>query len=355
MDPETFPSSSQARKSIQHGRLLVVRRADCNGSSGLLNVDGIPMSEATIHEQGAVIADPTTFLHDGDVVAVRSRLPDDYYPESCTKYVGPPPNYADVMSVGEPVLYEDDHIAVVNKAEGIDTIGTKRHDLQSALLFMLRPPAVAPSKQSRSGKCRCYLPRPIHRLDRRTSGCVVIAKSEEAMKRFSKSFSTRQVQKSYRAVTFGEPKSDETDLIEVNGEMYHTINYPIDGKDAVTLWRVVTTVDSPKWGQLSLLHLLPKTGRNHQLRRHLSYCLGCSIVGDTKYDGGGELARESRELGMFLCSNSLEFRHVMLGDESILRVSIPLPDKFHELLVVSSEDIAVDPLATASPHLPSKG
>ena len=125
---------------------------------------------------------------------------------------------------------------------------------------------------------------------------------------------------------------------------YSTIDHPIDGKDTITQWRTILTITSHTWGTLSLLHLLPKTGRNHQLRRHLSYCLSCPIVGDTRYDGGGEKAKLARELGtMFLCSDSIAFRHVLLeeteDEQRDVSVRIRLPNKFFEILNVSRDDL----------------
>ena len=142
-------------------------------------------------------------------------------------------SYAHLQQTDDPItLYEDEHIAVMNKPEGIDTIGEKRLDLQSVLPFILHPPL---SLQQNN-----YLPRPIHRLDRGTSGCVLIAKSELAMKKFSIIFANREIQKSYCAVVFGKPKQDEDQRsIEIDQNVYSAIDYPIDGKDALTLWRVL--------------------------------------------------------------------------------------------------------------------
>ena len=169
--------------------------------------------------------------------------------------------------------------------------------------------------------------------------CLGSHKSELAMKKFSNMFANRKIQKSYCAFVFGKPKEDEhQQCIDIDNNMYSTIDYPIDGKDALTLWRNLRTVESPTWGTLSLLHLMPRSGRYHQIRRHLSYCLSCPIVGDTKYDGGSTLAKESRKLGMFLCSNSIQFNHVLLEDESTVSVNIPLPDKFYELLNLDKDD-----------------
>lgn len=343
VDPGRFPSKSQARKAVEHGRLLVLRAADnyrsTDTETASISIDPSALGDRIL-DLGKV-AEPATLLQDEDVVAIRSRDPDGFYPQSCTKYVDPPPNALDLMSSPQnSIVFEDDRIAVVNKPEGMDTIGAKRLDLQSALPFILHPPSEKPFIRNKRAK-QCYLPRPIHRLDRRTSGCVLVAKSEDAMKQYSRLFATRSIQKSYCAIVFGEPEQDdEKHCLDVDGKAFSNIDYPIDGKDAVTLWRLVVTVTSPTWGRLSLLHLLPKTGRNHQIRRHLSYCLSCPIVGDSKYDGGGTLARTAREeLGMFLCSNSMKFAHVFMEDESDIFVDIPLPDKFYDLLVLDRDEV----------------
>lgn len=329
IDPDNFPSASQSRKAIEYGRLVVSRANDCSLST---STSGGSSLDSMVSNAGFV-ADSSTTLCDGDVLAIRSRLDNDFYPQACTKYVDPP-NLAVVT-----VLFEDDHIAIVNKPEGIDCIGEKRNDLQSILPFVLRPPNNNMLSKNKSPS-QCYLPRPVHRLDRKTSGCVLVAKSKNAMRQFSHLFAYRQVQKSYCAVTFGIPTPfDNSNSETYDGKEYNVIDYPIDGKDAVTLWSIVETVTHEKYGKLSLLHCIPKTGRNHQIRRHLSYCLDAPIVGDNKYDGGGHLAKESRKLGLFLCSNSIEFVHAI--DKSNVSVEIQLPDKFYTLLGIDRKEMVI--------------
>ena len=281
LDPVNFLSLSQAKRAVEYGRVLLLENDVLSGT-----VDGCNL---------ATVANSTTVLRENDkILAIRSRLFNEYYPQSSTKNVEPPATYVQMLQSCEyPVLYEDESIAIVNKPEGIDTIGEKRLDLQSVLPFILRPP----NMKSNNLKDNVYLPRPIHRLDRGTSGCVLVAKTQRSMKHYSHMFATRRVQKTYCAIVFGKP-STGAKLTD-----YSAIYYPIDGKDAITYWKVNMTVETDEWGQLSLLHIVPKTGRYHQIRRHLSYCLSCPIVGDAKYDGGGDLAKQSRELGLFLCAN----------------------------------------------------
>ena len=313
----------------------MLRADDCSSSTSISEDSSL---DSIISNFGIVVDSSITPCH-GDVIAIRSRLDNGFYPQSCTKYVDPPKIIKDFLVVeNNPVLFEDEHIAIVNKPGGLDCIGEKRNDLQSILPFVLRPPENMISGNNPSSQC--YLPRPVHRLDRKTSGCVLVAKSKNAMRQFSHLFASRQVQKSYCAVTFGIPTGfDENNSTIINGKEYNIIDYPIDGKDAVTLWRIVQTVTSQEYGNLTLLHCLPKTGRNHQIRRHLSYCLDAPIVGDNKYDGGGSLAKNSRKLGMFLCSNRMEFTHAI--NNSNVSVEISLPDKFAALLGIDRKEVEI--------------
>jgi len=164
-------------------------------------------------------------------------------------------------------------------------------------------------------------------------------------------FATRDgMQKSYMAIVLGVPKlvddsaSYSEEVVHVDGKAFFTVDYPIEGKDAVTLWRTVATCSSDPWGTISLVHLIPKTGRNHQIRRHLKYCLGSVIVGDAKYGGivhskaakMEQLEAGNDDKGMFLCSNALSFEGMHNadnhGEDRRVSVQTPLPEKFHAIL-----------------------
>ena len=331
LDPVSYPSLSQAKKVVEFGSVLVVS-SDAFIADVYSGMDSNTMNSAPV-------ANSTTTARHNETLVLRSRLPDAHYPQSWTKYVDPPLNFETIRRCKSPILFEDDTIAIVNKPEGIDTIGEKRYDLQSALPFILHPPKISKQNKQQTDQ---YLPRPIHRLDRATSGCVLVAKSKQSMKHYSSLFAKRQIHKTYCAIVFGEPVMNP-DSIPGDEEIqdYSTIDYPIDGKSAISLWKSLATVTSPTWGRISLLHIIPLTGRYHQIRRHLSYCLSTPILGDPKYDGGGELAKRSRELGLFLCSNSIQVeRHTKQNDSvNDISVSIPLPDKFYEILGLKRNDI----------------
>lgn len=158
-----------------------------------------------------------------------------------------------------PVLYEDDHVLVLNKPAG--------------LLSMAK------------GE---YCPEPtledfgllVHRLDRDTSGVVILAKDPDTQKYLRRQFQNRQTHKTYYAVTVGHPKLPAA-LIDLpiarNLKRPTTFQVDQNGKPSQTAYRVVAHSD-----QYSLLELKPTTGRTHQLRVHLKY-LGTPILGDPVY------------------------------------------------------------------------
>ena len=350
LDPERFPSTSQARKAVKH-RTILITRSKCAIYSNNNELD------TAISGRNSIIGETNAVLQDCDVVSVRRRLDSaTCYPQRATQYCDPPFEIISRFHSPIEVLYEDNCIAVVNKPESLDTIGEKRKDLQSMLPFILRPPTTTAHfgtgrNAGSSAITPLMLPRPVHRLDRATSGCVLVAKTKEAMSRYSQMFATRDgMQKSYMAIVLGVPKlvddsaSYSDEVVHVEGKAFFAVDYPIEGKDAVTLWRTVATCSSDPWGTISLVHLIPKTGRNHQIRRHLRYCLGSAIVGDAKYGGTVHSRAEKMEQleagnddkGVFLCSNALSFEGMHNadnhGEDRRVSVQTPLPEKFHAIL-----------------------
>ena len=129
-------------------------------------------------------------------------------------------------------------------------------------------------------------PRPVHRLDRDTSGCLLLARNPKAHRRFQRAFEERRVQKVYLAVLEGAAMADEgiidmpLDKISTPKEGWRMV--PRDsGRPAVTRWKILV-----RRGDRSLARLEPETGRTHQLRAHAAYGLRAPIVGDPVYGNG---------------------------------------------------------------------
>jgi RluA family pseudouridine synthase len=200
-----------------------------------------------------------------------------------------------------PVLYEDDCIAVVFKPPGLRTNGNQFKTLEHALPFNLNRSVsidVLPA------------PLPVHRLDTPTSGLVIAAKRSSASVSLGRQFQNREVLKRYRAVVTGSV---------VGGGI---IDAALDGRDAVTQFNAVRRVRSLRNGWLTLLDLWPATGREHQLRRHLSGN-GHPVLGDPLYGVEGHVLKSK---GLFLSAVEISFRHP--EKKWILNIRVRDPDKF---------------------------
>ena len=212
------------------------------------------------------------------------------------------------------VLYEDDDILVVNKPKGMvvhPANGNPDGTLVNAVMAMC--------KDSLSGIGGEIRPGIVHRLDKDTSGAIIIAKNDKAHMILSDMLKNHEIEKTYIALVRGIVKENEA-----------TINMPIarsttdrkkmavvrDGKNAVTHFKVLKRFYEHN---TTLLEIKIETGRTHQIRVHLSQ-IGYPIIGDEVYSNG---KNEWGINGQCLHAKSLKFKHPITGKEMYIEAEIP--------------------------------
>jgi 23S rRNA pseudouridine1911/1915/1917 synthase len=260
-----------------------------------------------------------------------------------TKPPHAPPLRAMAEEIALDIVYEDDDLAIVNKPAGMmvhagagaTDDARNRGTLVNALLHhFARLSAVG-------GDLR---PGIVHRLDRATSGLMVVAKNDESHRRLAKQFSGREVRKTYSALVHGWPLQDrgtiQSAISRHSQKRTRMTTRGFGGREAVTHYSVVRKIDSP-YGKFALVELKIETGRTHQIRVHMS-SLGHPVVGDALYGAPGELRSQSnkrRAAGMpailalnrnFLHSATLELTHPRT--QQTLKFSRPLPKELADLL-----------------------
>lgn len=204
-----------------------------------------------------------------------------------------------------PIIYEDDFLLVVNKPAGILTSGNQYNTLVNAI--------VGQGTLSMEPDAWDWF-RPVHRLDRATSGLVILSKTASVHRALVKLFEERKIDKVYVAIVKGELASDGI------------ISEKIDGREAISEYRLLSKVKSVKNGVLSLVELRPKTGRTHQLRIHCA-SLGHPILGDKIHDDPSNTLSHK---GLLLAAISIKFQHPFTKED--LDITIPVPYKFQALL-----------------------
>jgi len=228
------------------------------------------------------------------------------------------------------VIFEDDDILVINKAAGMvvhptDHGGHVTGTLVNAVLHHLQIPA---SEDRRPGL--------VHRLDKDTSGLMVIAKTEEAKAHLTEQFSTRTVSKTYTALVAGA-MADDSGRIEApigRGAVDRTrreISTRPDAREAITEFDVVerfVVSTGPKIGAATLVNVRILTGRTHQIRVHMT-SLGHPVVGDVMY-GHKKMNATFGDPRQLLHASELALRHPATGEE--MTFTAPLPADFEKAL-----------------------
>ncbi len=209
-----------------------------------------------------------------------------------------PSKNSPIFALDLPVVYEDEHIALIFKPGGLVIRGNQFRTLENALLHNLKTSQ------------KIFYPRAMHRLDAATMGLVLIAKTNAAAIGIGQQFEQHTIRKTYVAIGIG--------AIPSSGFFDQTI----DGKLAYTSYECIRQSRSLKSDYLSLVRLFPKTGRTHQLRIHLSKA-GFPILGDQLYGQEGLILKKK---GLFLCATELSFIHPI--ENKKMTISHPIPSKF---------------------------
>jgi len=227
------------------------------------------------------------------------------------------------------VLFEDDYLAVVNKPPGMVVHPARGHwsgTLASALQYHFGQGLSTSGGPSRPGI--------VHRLDRDTSGAILVARNDQAHAQLAAQFQTRSIEKEYFALVAGGPDRDR-DVIEqpIGVHPHQREKMAIRrghalSRSAETFYEVLERFEG-----FAAVKLLPKTGRTHQLRVHLSH-IGCPVLCDRQYGGRskitrGEIRHDPEDALVLmrrqaLHARRLKFTHPHSGEP--LEIEAPLPD-----------------------------
>jgi 23S rRNA pseudouridine1911/1915/1917 synthase len=229
------------------------------------------------------------------------------------------------------IVYEDEDLLVANKPAGMAVhvgAGVKSGTLVNALLHHVK------TLSSAGGSGR---PGIVHRLDKMTSGLVVVAKNDATHRQLAEQFKSRAVCKTYVLLVHGRVSSEQGKISKpVGRDPVRRTRMRVGGlrpREAVTRYEVIR-----RFPHFTLLEAHPETGRTHQIRVHFA-ALGHPLVGDTTYGAPGKLGLRGREVATlsrtFLHAGSLEFQHPRL--RRAVSFSAPLPAELAEFLSSLSE------------------
>ena len=213
----------------------------------------------------------------------------------------------EIARIKEKIIFEDNELVALNKPSGIAVQGGSKIKLNIDLIL----PYLIESKEKL---------RLVHRIDKFTSGILILAKTKEASRKITKLFKENKVKKKYWAIVLGAPKKEKGKIV-----------LPLNKKFISGQEKVVVDHDSEKYAEtyysikektekLSLLEIVPKTGRTHQIRVHLQ-SIDKPILGDYKYYTRSDKVKYKEKINMHLHAKELNFN--LDGQKYSLSASLP--------------------------------
>lgn len=255
-------------------------------------------------------------LRDGDAIRIPPTVSGYVAPREKKTEAGDAYSLADLEALRKCIIHNDEDIVVFNKPAGLAVQGgtgiRKSVDKMAAALFPYDKISL------------------VHRLDKETSGVLVVAKNQRAAQVLSAEFQTKTAFKEYLALLNGNlaQKSGEIDNYMLKGQVFETPERLNRGagprpQRAITEYEVLSDVS----GCVSWVRFLPKTGRTHQLRLHSAITLGAPIVGDSLYGKGKNLEEPLCSLlqtnNLFLFAYRITFQHPRTGKLITIRATVP--------------------------------
>lgn len=217
------------------------------------------------------------------------------------------------------IIYEDDDVVVLNKARGMvvhPAPGNYTGTLVNALLYHC---------SNLSSINSAIRPGIVHRLDKDTSGIMIVAKNDAAHISLSQQIQSKTAVRTYLAVVRGNIKTDsgtiETQIARDKTDRKKMAVVKEGGRDAITDYEVLE-----RFGKYTLVRCKLRTGRTHQIRVHMEY-LGYPLVGDSKYS---PMKTPFGIKGQALHSHTLEFTHPRTGER--MKFEAPLPEDMHKII-----------------------
>lgn len=279
-------------------------------AQGSVSVDGNP-AKASLKLRG------------GEVVEVRGEP-------------APPPLRAVAEAIPLEIIYEDDDLSVVNKPAGMmvhagsgaTDDARNRGTLVNALLHHYR------QLSSAGGELR---PGIVHRLDKQTSGLIIIARNDAAHLKLAEMFSRRQIRKTYIALVHGALKQESGTInAAISRDAIRrtrmTTRRGTGARIAISHYEVIRRIES-RFGKFTLVRVRIETGRTHQIRVHMA-SIGHRVVGDTLYGAPARIAAAQKESisleRNFLHAAELAFAHPRTGKQ--LELTAPLPMELEKFL-----------------------